>query len=126
MSKATYERLILNRYGFIETNLVSYNQCKDKGHTTYEYLVQITCFNKLSNEGFLIDNKLINHVMLHSLKEMTSCELLCAHYADELEKVFEEKEVPVCEMYISLKPVVLNSTYKDYAAFELKRVYSVT
>lgn len=81
--------------------------------------------NKLDSEGFLIDNKVINHIMKHSLKQMTSCERLCGHYADELEVAFKERDVKVCEMYISLKPVVPDADYKDYAAFELNRVYHV-
>ena len=121
--KPTFEEFILQRYGLIETDLVSPNQCKDKGHKTYEYLVRITCLNKLNNEGFLVDNKAINHVMKYSLTQMTSCEKLCEHYANALQQLFEDQDVPVCEMYVSLKPVIIGSPIKDFAAFELKRTY---
>lgn len=120
------ERIVMSRLGTIETNLVSANQCKDVGWTHYEYLVKITCYNRLDESGFLIDNKLINHTMKECIREMMSCELLCKHFADELEKLFKHHKVPVCEMYVSVKPFLPATTVKDYAEFEFVRVYKPT
>jgi len=117
------EKFVMKRFGTIETDLQAPNQCKDIGHSQYEYTVEITCLNKLNDQGFLIDNKIINNVMKHGLDEMTSCELICIHLGNKLEQTFYENGVDICKMYVALKPIIPGAAFKDYAEFELLRDY---
>lgn len=123
LRKAPKEHFIMHRFGQIETELTAPNQCKDVGHSTYDYVVKITCFNRLNSDGYLIDNKAINRTMKMAMTQMMSCEQLCIRFAEVLETLFNDSSVPVCELYVSLEPVVPGASFKDHAKFEFSRTY---
>ena len=117
------ERITMNRFGTIVTDLTSENQCKAKGHTHYEYLVKIECRNHLTAQGFLIDNLKVNKTIQDCFSKMNSCEMLCVQFANSLEDLFHKENVPVCSVEVSVKPILPEGIAKDYAEFTLKRIY---
>ena len=108
--KTTYT---VNRKGNIKTNLVSGNQCKDVGHTSYKYEAKVTVSDKLDKDGFVIDHSEIHNAVEHVFKnKMTSCEKLALSCAKRIIKMCKKHGCVVLDVYVKIMPVG-----KDVMAF---------
>jgi hypothetical protein len=100
--------LRINRFGRVEANQLSFNQCKDVGHKEYDYQISICCpdTNVDSNE-FIIDHAYIHQKVVSYFKtNMTSCEGICKDLAIHLKKTMAKHKVHMVDMYIKIMPVL--------------------
>jgi hypothetical protein len=134
--------LILCKNSTIYTKAEVEFQCKQKGHTAYDYEIEIEAGVKLDEKDFLIDHTIIHKVIENVIQnDMGSCERLCLRVEERVKEKLKEHGVEVYKLRFIIKPVdsnawiklvadyrdrILATTDEEIAANDLKSVYSET
>jgi hypothetical protein len=80
-------------------------QCKDRGHSSYAYHVEIRSPWKLDQMGFLIDHNRIDRVVRdHAQMTPDSCERMCMAICNGIFVELADHSVPVKSILVRIKP----------------------
>ncbi len=110
------QQFILTRKGQFTTTSKSNNQCKEPGYHDYYYEIRVKCGAKLDNQGFVIDTRLLEEIVLEAVRKMDSCERLCLLTAQALYLNLVEHGAIVNKIYVRIQPAIVDA--KGFIEYE--------
>jgi hypothetical protein len=101
---------ILRKKGTFMLNNDSENQCKDKGHREFKYIVKLRFPDVLDADGFVIEHTVISELIDSEIKNADSCENLAKKICLSLIDLFNSENLAVLDMSIRILPKGNNVT----------------
>lgn len=115
--------LVLIKHSTVATRATVPNQCKDVGHTEYNYELEVQASTRLDENDFLIDNTVLHRVIENVVQsKMGSCERLCLSVEEDILTALNDHGCFVEAIQFSIKPAGSNAWIKLVGEYDTVRV----
>lgn len=112
------QTIIIHREGTFHTEMSNENQCKAVNWKDYKYEIKIEAPCKLDQQGFIIDQLIIDKAIKEHFRYfITSCEICCNEIQKIVYSLLELKEIKPIRTSVIVMPSV------GEAYFELVTIY---
>lgn len=105
--------LVLTKNSRVSTDKAVPFQCKEQGHTDYDYEIEITTGPFLDENDFIIDHTVVHNVIRDVVRDQVgSCERICLRVQEALSKTLKEHGCALKQISLAIKPVNSNAWVK--------------